>query len=316
MRQQTLGRTGLSVSVAALGCGGPSRLGTNTGHDMDHAASLVRLAVELGVNLIDTARSYGTEPAVAKALEDLDRDELVISTKAGFTVEPDKYGRGPAEQVDEQLHESLRTLGVETIDIYHMHGIIPEQLGALLGEVLPVLEKAKQKGKVRHLAVSERFIHDPGHMTLPALFEQTTAFDVAMVGFNMLNASARQRVLPITDALDIGVEVMFAVRKALSQPDRLRDTLRQLADVGQVDDALVGDPDPLGFLIDEDCPTLMEAGYRFCAHEPGCHTVLFGTGNPEHLRANIASLNKGPLSADKQERLRAIFGGVDSVSGH
>ncbi|MEA2790338.1 MAG: hypothetical protein QOG73_2744, partial [Acetobacteraceae bacterium] len=64
MQYTTLGRTGLKVSVAGLGCGGFSKLGLGTGQSADHAAGIIRQALDLGVNLIDTAAVYGTEDVV------------------------------------------------------------------------------------------------------------------------------------------------------------------------------------------------------------------------------------------------------------
>jgi aryl-alcohol dehydrogenase-like predicted oxidoreductase len=315
MRYQSLGRTCLNVSVAGLGCGGHARLGTAYGKDLDHAASIVRLAVEHGVNYIDTAESYKTEPAVALALRDLDRDKLVLSTKAGLWTRDD----APMPTADgfiAKLDGSLRALGVETIDVYHVHALAEQQIDYALSEILPALEHAKKQGKIRFLAVSEVFHHDPAHATLPALMRRTDAFDVFMVGLNALNFSARRAVLPMTRERGIGVEVMFAVRKALTDPAHLRETVAGLIASGQVDADQVDADDPLGFLVDDETPTVMDAGYRFCAHEPGCHTVLFGTGNPDHLRDNIASLNKPALSADKLAQLATLFGRVDSVSGN
>ena len=316
MHYRTLGRTGLNVSVAGLGCGGHSRLGTAYGKDDQHAASIVRLAVELGVNFIDTARTYKTEPAVALALKDLDRDKLVLSSKAGLWPAEENEPLVSADEFENRLENSLKTLGVDTLDLYHVHGLIDTQIDHLLDEIMPVLHRAKAAGKVRHLAVSEVFHHDPGHRTLPELMSRCDDFDVMMVGFNALNPSARERVLPLTVERNIGVEVMFAVRKALTNPEHLRKTVAELVEQGQVDRDAVELDDPLGFLIDDDTPTVMDAGYRFCLHEPGCHSVLFGTGNPDHLRENIASMGKGPLSPEKQDALRKIFGRVDSVSGN
>lgn len=81
MQYTTLGRTGLKVSVAGLGCGGPARLGQRYGGARSHAADLVRQAYDLGVKIFDTADSYGTEAAVGAGLAGLDRDSFVISTK-------------------------------------------------------------------------------------------------------------------------------------------------------------------------------------------------------------------------------------------
>ncbi len=85
MQKVRLGRTGLEVSVAGLGCGGHSRLGMARGKDVHYAADMVRRALDLGITYIDTARAYGTEEAVGLGLKGR-RDEAVISTKAGSDV--------------------------------------------------------------------------------------------------------------------------------------------------------------------------------------------------------------------------------------
>ncbi len=68
MAYTTLGRTGLRVSVAGLGCGGFSRLGQGQGSSVAHSIGVVRAALDAGVNFIDTAAQYGTEDIVGQAL--------------------------------------------------------------------------------------------------------------------------------------------------------------------------------------------------------------------------------------------------------
>ena len=84
MDYRPLGKTGLTVSVAGLGCGGNSRLGLGRGSSFDDCVSVVRTAVDLGVTFLDTAEAYGTEEIVGAAARSYDRDRLVISTKAIF----------------------------------------------------------------------------------------------------------------------------------------------------------------------------------------------------------------------------------------
>ena len=84
MEYRSLGKTGLNVSVAGLGCGGNSRLGLGRGASVDDCVAVVRTAVDLGVNFLDTAEAYGTEEIVGAAARSYDRDRLVISTKAIF----------------------------------------------------------------------------------------------------------------------------------------------------------------------------------------------------------------------------------------
>src|SRR3984957_19200050 len=80
MEYTTLGRTGLRASVAGLGTGGFSRIGI--GQSEDHAVGIIRQALDLGVNLIDTAAVYGTETVIGRALKDVARDSVVVCTKA------------------------------------------------------------------------------------------------------------------------------------------------------------------------------------------------------------------------------------------
>ena len=84
MEYRPLGKTGLRVSVAGLGCGGNSRLGLGRGASFDDCVAVVRTAADLGVNFFDTAEAYGTEEIVGAAARFYDRDRLVISTKAIF----------------------------------------------------------------------------------------------------------------------------------------------------------------------------------------------------------------------------------------
>lgn len=312
MQTRTLGRTGLNVSIAGLGCGGPSRLGTARGASDEQAADLVRLAIDLGVNYIDTAESYGTERAVGLAIAG-QRDRVVVSSKTGIG---GKEGPRSAGQILASLDASLAKLGIDSLDVYHLHGVSLSQLDHAEQVVLPALFRAREAGKIRFIAISEAFGSDTSHAMLRSFFDRPIAkeVDVLMVGFNLLNHSARQTVLPRTIERNIGTEVMFAVRRALSDPDKLRETIDKAIAAGQLDPALKDEAAGLRFLLD-DAATIPEAAYRFCAHEPGVSVVLTGTGNAEHLRENVAAIQKPPLSARTQDAISRLFGRVDGVSG-
>ena len=108
----------------------------------------------------------------------------------------------------------------------------------------------------------------------------------------------------------------FAVRRALSQPDKLREAMQQLVDAGQVDPAEFDAADPLGFVLAEsDATSIVDAAYRFCRYEPGVHVVLSGTGNPAHLQSNIDSLCKPPLPDGVVQKLRHLFRNANAVTG-
>ena len=140
MEYTTLGRTGLRVSVAGLGCGGFSRLGLNTGGDEASAIGIVRAALDLGVNLIDTAAPYGTEGVVGKALKGVPRDKVVIATKASVIRGGERYA---PERVVASLDNSLRELGVDCIDMFQLHAVAPSGYDYVRDTIAPVLLREK-----------------------------------------------------------------------------------------------------------------------------------------------------------------------------
>ncbi|MCB0123787.1 MAG: hypothetical protein KDE58_16150, partial [Caldilineaceae bacterium] len=112
------------------------------------------------------------------------------------------------------------------------------------------------------------------------------------------------------------VQIMFAVRRALSQPDKLRESIKTLIDAGQLEPEDVEMDNLLGFVLKEsDATSLVDAAYRFCRYEPGVHVVLSGTGNPDHLQSNIDSLCKPPLPDGVVAKLRHIFRNASEVTG-
>jgi aryl-alcohol dehydrogenase-like predicted oxidoreductase len=135
-----------------------------------------------------------------------------------------------------------------------------------------------------------------------------------MVGFNILNQTAREAVFQKAIENNVGVQIMFAVRKALSRPEHIKDFVADLIEKGQIDPEDVDRENPLGFL-EASAVSLPDAAYRFCREEPGVHVVLSGTGNPDHLVANLKSFDRAPLPEADVERLKHIFRNVDSTTG-
>jgi aryl-alcohol dehydrogenase-like predicted oxidoreductase len=310
MHYTTLGRTGLRVSVMGFGSGGPSRAGMRTGKSEAEQVAIIRQAIDAGVNFIDTAEAYETEGVVGQAIKGLDRSTVIISTKKrtwGGAVTP--------QQLEEGLHESLKRLQTDYVDIYHLHAVQPDNYEALTAALVPTLEKLRDQGKIRFLGVTEQGNNDAGHAMLQRAL-QDDVWDVMMVMFNILNQSARERVLAKAQEKNIGILDMFAVRRALSRPERLREVVQDLIAKGQIDPNEIDVDDPLGFVTqDSDATSITDAAYRFCRDEPGVHVVLSGTGDPAHLRENLASFERPPLPNTTVQRLRHIFRNVDSVSG-
>ena len=318
MDYTTLGRTGLKVSTAGLGCGGHSRLGQSYGHSFEQSVEVVRAAIDAGVNFIDTAAVYHTEEIVGAAVKGC-RDSVVISSKLGI-VRPGTSALGEEYLTSNEYvalaEKNLARLGTDHIDVFHLHGVMPGQYAYCREELVPALIRLREQGKIRFFGLTERFIHDPQHRMLQTALKDD-CWDVVMTGFNMINPSARDRVLKVTKDRNIGTLIMFAVRRALGSAEASAEIVRELAGRGEIDASTLAPSNPLGFLEEPGVATsVVEAAYRFCRHGAGVDLVLTGTGSVEHLAENLASLSRPPLPQETLARLDRVFGTVDSVSGN
>jgi aryl-alcohol dehydrogenase-like predicted oxidoreductase len=178
---------GSALTVNRLGFGsmqltGPGIWGDPK--DPDEAVRVLRRAVDLGINLIDTADSYGpavAEPLIRKALYPYD-DDLVIATKAGLTRQgPNRWTAvGRPAYLRQQCEMSLRILGLEQIPLFQLHRIDPDvPLADQLGE----LRALQDEGKIGHIGLSE--------VTVQQLQDADELAPIATVQ-NLYNLSNRQ----------------------------------------------------------------------------------------------------------------------------
>ena len=197
MKTIALGRTGLEVSRVAFGTWQLS--GDWGAFDEDEAVAAIRRARELGITLFDTAQAYGfgaSERLLGTALRselDRDRDSVVIATKGGIRP-PD---RDASEAFLRQgVEESLRHLGVETIDIYQVHWPDPDVPAA---ETAGALQRMVDEGKIRFAGVSN---YDARQMEE---FAAVRPVDVLQPPYHLLRRGIEDEILPFARAHDIGV---------------------------------------------------------------------------------------------------------------
>jgi aryl-alcohol dehydrogenase-like predicted oxidoreductase len=310
MQYTTLGNTGMKVSVAGLGCGGFSRLGLPAGKSEDEAARLVCEAVDLGINVLDTAPAYGTEAVVGRALKSLRRDQVVVATKA-FVFRQGQW-HTPAQMVA-SLDNSLRLLGTDYIDLFQLHGVLPAEYIYARDKLGPALLEQKAKGKIRHVGITEQPVEDFTHETLRRAADDGI-WEAFMLAFHMMHQGARRSLLPRIREKRVGTLAMFVVRSIFTRPERVVAALLAAAAKGEVDKALGESAAPLDFLLHPGgAADITEAAYRFARHEGGIDVVLFGTGDGAHLRTNVASLLKPPLPQADRDKLAALFGHLTDI---
>lgn len=160
MDYATLGKTGLKVPRLSLGA---SALGS-VFRQIDEAEGIraVRQALEVGINYIDVAPAYGgtlAETVLGRALRGVTRESYVLSTKAGKYTQPGGYGNDELDysekRIRQGLEESMQRLGVDYIDIVHLHDFEYQRYSKVesaFAEGFPTLLKLKQEGKIGHVS--------------------------------------------------------------------------------------------------------------------------------------------------------------------
>jgi aryl-alcohol dehydrogenase-like predicted oxidoreductase len=301
MKYSTLGRTGLKVSQLSLG----GLFVASFASQREQARRAVRRAVELGINYIDTAPSYGdSEEALGHALKDI-REPLIISTKLGGRPQPfdprDKKG------LRASFDESRRLLGREHIEILMIHE--PDRPGQydwwksflkVDGPVYEFCQELKQQGLIDWFGLGGTTTNEMAHLC------RSGKFDVVLTAFNysLLWREAALEVLPSASGRSMGIVV--------------GSPLQQGALARRYDET-IGDPDvywlsqprreqfrELYRFVDECGIPLAELALRFVISNPLVHTLLMGARSESEVEQNVTAIGKGPLPADVLKRLDEI----------
>lgn len=274
------GKSGLIVSALGLGA---AQIG-DPNLEEAKVASLLNTAVDAGITLIDTARSYGcSEERIGRHLASR-RDDIVISTKLGYGIDGCEDWTGPC--ITAGIERALRMLRTDRIDIAHLHSC--PRMTLERGEVIAALERAKADGKVRAIAYS-------GDNDGLAYAVDTGRFDGFMASLNIFDQRVIDDVLP-----GIATKGFIAKRPAANYPWRF-------------------DERPVGDYCEEywlrwRAMDLTSHGYdwgevaiRFALSPLHVSSEVIGTASLKHLKQDIAWTEAGELDADWFEELRAAF---------
>lgn len=196
------GKTGLRVSRLAFGTGTRGWAGRSEQTDLgvDKLASLLRLAHDHGVNFWDAADEYGSHPHVARALQGIPRDEVVIATKTVSRT---------AEQVTRDVESFLRELGTDVLDIVLLHFVTQPDWPQRYAGAMEALSQAKEQGKVRAVGVS---CHGLGALRAAA---ETAWAEVVLARINMagVNMDAPpSKMVPVIERLYTSGKAVYGMK--------------------------------------------------------------------------------------------------------
>ena len=292
--------------MASLGTGGPSRLGQRTHANEEQSHRVVRRALDLGINLFDSAANYSdSESILGRALSSVPRKSYFLATK--FAPDPNEDGQliSPDELV-KSCETSLRCLQVESVDIFQFHGVLPGNYHQVVDQLYPTARRLQEQGKIRFLGITEYFYHDVEHRMLELALADDL-WDTIMVKYGILNMLAEKRVLPVAAKKNVGVMNMSPVRVKMTRAAALSEFLTRCKAQGKIPADCLPDHNPLGFLVHGPIKSVVQAGYKFGVDHPAIDTLLFGTGSVGHLEENVESINGPRLDPNDTMRLRDIF---------
>jgi aryl-alcohol dehydrogenase-like predicted oxidoreductase len=280
--RRPLGRTGLTVSVLGLGAG---RIGGPETSDAD-VDRLLGTATEIGITLVDTARSYGaSEERLGRALQGR-RGGVVLSTKLGYGVPGVPDWTGPS--VEAGVDGALARLRTDVIDVVHLHSCPREVLEQ--GEVVDALQRAVRAGKVRVAAYS-------GENDALDWAVRSGAFGAVQCSVSIVDQGVLSTAVPEAAVRGLGV---LAKRPLGNAPWRF-DRRPEADDVAEAWERFCAlGLDPAGVPWDA-------LAARFTAFAPGVTSLLLGTASPGHLVAVARALADGPLSSPVLSGIQAAY---------
>lgn len=284
MELRELGRSGLKVSALGFGA-----MHINDGRTSEAEADrLLNSVLDLGINLIDTARGYGlSEERIGRHLAHR-RADFLLSTKVGYGVEgvPD----WTYDCIVQGVERALRLMHAEVLDIVHLHSCPLPVLQR--GEVARALQDCKAAGKLRLAACSG----DNAELDFAIASGDFDALQTSLSVCDQINLAER---LPRAQALALGViakrPVAVAVWRHAQRPDDHAE--------GHYWDRWHA----MGLAETLPEAELSALALRFAAHAPGVASAIIGTANPEHVRQNLAAVAAGPLPAELQAVIRGRF---------
>ena len=293
MEKRRLGRTDIEVTRLGFGLAEISRQEQHGG-DTSDAARVVDLALDLGINFLDTAACYASTEALIGSVASHRRDEFFLASKCGHAVDTEAEP-WTAEVIAESVDRSLRKLRTDYLDILQLHSCELEVLER--GEVIEALVSARDQGKTRFIGYS-------GDNDAALWAVGSGIFDTLQTSFSLVDQSARVELLAAARSAGMGVIIKRPVGNGawgqVGSSYRYTDEYFRRA-------RIMREMGPIGGAPED--PILLAMGFLF-AHDE-VDTAIVGTHKPAHLRANVEMVeNDLPISSEAVEELRRRFDAV------
>jgi L-glyceraldehyde 3-phosphate reductase len=307
------GHSGLMLPELSIGC-------WHNFTQIEPARAMLRFCFDQGITHFDLANNYGPPPGRAEEVvgqilhDDFrgHRDELVISTKAGYRMWPGPYGEwGSRKYLIASLDQSLRRLGLDYVDIFYSHRF---DSNTPLDETIAALDHLVRQGKAIYAGISS-YDAERTKQAARIMHLRHGALTLHQPSYSMLNRGIENGLLEAAHELGLGVIVFCPLAQGLLT-DKYLDGIPR--------DSRAADPD--GFLKPEQITpeliaklrklhtlaqargqTLAQMAITWILRLPGITSVLFGARNPAQIADNLRALQAMPLSDEELQQIDAIL---------
>jgi len=307
MPYRRVGRSGLMLPAVSLG------LWQNFGDDVpfERQQAILRRAFDLGVTHFDLANNYGppygsAETNFGRHLEqsfEPYRDELVISTKAGYDMWPGPYGNfGSRKYLLASLDQSLERMGLDYVDIFYSHRADPD---TPLEETMSALHSAVTSGKALYAGISS-YSPERSREAAAILADLGTPLLIHQPSYSMFNRWIEGGLLPTLDDLGVGVIAFSPLAQGLltdrylnGVPADARAARSGSLDQAQLDDETLAAIRGLTALAEARGQSLAQMAIAWTLRSSGVSSALVGASSVEQLDANLGAVSRLDFSDDE-----------------
>ncbi len=318
MKYNKCGRSGLKLPTISLG------LWHNFGgvDTLENMRAILRRAFDLGITHFDLANNYGPPPGSAEEnfgrllQEDFRpyRDELIISTKAGYLMWPGPYGEwGSRKYMLASLDQSLRRMGLEYVDIFYHHRPDPD---TPLEESMGALDTAVRSGKALYAGISN-YPHDLARKAHQILKNLGTQCLIHQPVYNMFNRWVESDLLRTLEEEGIGCIPFSPLAQGLLTnkyldgipPDSRAGKPHGFLRPHQITDEKIGKVRRLNQLAQTRGQTLAQMALAWILRHPQITSALIGASSTVQVDDAVGTLKNMALSGDELKSIEAILAG-------
>ena len=322
MRYETLGKTGLEVSVVTLGCmswGDATRGGHKWVLDEDAGRRIIKEALDAGINFFDTANVYSagsSEEITGRALNDFaSREEVVLATKVHGRMRPCPNGAGLSRKaILTEIDASLTRLGTDYVDLYQIHRWDPQ---TPIEETMEALHDVVKAGKARYIGASSMYAWQFAKAQHVAERHGWTSFVSMQNHYNLLYREEEREMLPL--CLDQGVGVIPWSPLARGRLTRDWDASTARAETDEFGSTLYRDEDKavvekVAEVADRRGVARAQVALAWLLAQPAVTSPIVGVTKPQHLADAIAAVDL-ELTAEEIAELGADYV-PHAIAGH